>query len=721
MRVDEFVKQRLDPKCWKGKKIGTPKTKIKGGVRVNNCVPIEEDETGNVDDADSWQSQQADSRRAAETDKMSQQDAVAGGVAEGSLADMRAHFDKNDPVADRPKHEINNKMPAAIVAILQKINNKQAVNKEEYLKLLAYKKSQTAKNSLNEFAPGAGAEGGGEDPYKYPKPKRYARSADYFGQFEADHFDREKFDDATGVFKGYWGQTPIAYFKFADPARTGSDDPGMGWYYEPESISRGDDASAAPAVGRSAERKQQELGMIDQFLKSGQTPKPGSQIFQLMKRHGLAEGATVTRIDSKPIADFASNLKGYKHTDNWSQSGLDTGDDSYWNKHKLKVNSTKGLFAGDPRRTALYATGNAHETRYVEYTENGQPVVYFDKKDIPAMRSRKTYLTVFDADKFKKLPTGEWFSENPGTPIEQTPIGDPFKYIASQGWIVRVTDDLDKVFNQVKKMHKAGKIAQYGAEGMNESQQGVAEAVKKCPPATQDITLNLANRQKAIDEYGYGPLNPDMPNRKFWMKKVDEWNLDSAEEAQQSLCGNCAAFDIRQDTLDCIAQGIDSESPEDAAGVIDAGDLGYCKFLKFKCASRRTCDAWVTGGPLVDKDASVQQTEDGTWGMLEETYHGNEFDEAYGDMWFNEDEMLDEAEYQGRKVTLGKPMQGDVKKFKVYVKDPQTGNVKKVNFGDPDMRIKKSNPARRRSFRARHNCDNPGPRTSARYWSCRAW
>ena len=131
--------------------------------------------------------------------------------------------------------------------------------------------------------------------------------------------------------------------------------------------------------------------------------------------------------------------------------------------------------------------------------------------------------------------------------------------------------------------------------------QSVAEAAKKCPPATQDITMNLNNRQKAIDEYGYGPLNPDMPNRKFWMKKVDEWNLDSVEEAQSSLCGNCAAFDIRQDTLDCIAQGIDADSPEDAQGVIDAGDLGYCKFLKFKCASRRTCDAWVTGGPLMDK------------------------------------------------------------------------------------------------------------------------
>lgn len=105
----------------------------------------------------------------------------------------------------------------------------------------------------------------------------------------------------------------------------------------------------------------------------------------------------------------------------------------------------------------------------------------------------------------------------------------------------------------------------------------------------------------------------------------------------------------------------------------------------------------------------------------EETYEGDEFFENYGTMWFNEDDEMDEAEYQGRKVKLGKPMRGDVKKFKVYVKDPKTKNVKKVNFGDPDMKIKKSNPARRRSFRARHNCDNPGPRTKARYWSCRKW
>ncbi len=90
-------------------------------------------------------------------------------------------------------------------------------------------------------------------------------------------------------------------------------------------------------------------------------------------------------------------------------------------------------------------------------------------------------------------------------------------------------------------------------------------------------------------------------------------------------------------------------------------------------------------------------------------------------------DLLNEAEYQGRKVQLGKIMQGDVKKFKVYVKNAK-GKVVKVNFGfggksakGKRMVIKKNNPERRKSFRARHNCDNPGPRWKARYWACRTW
>ena len=131
----------------------------------------------------------------------------------------------------------------------------------------------------------------------------------------------------------------------------------------------------------------------------------------------------------------------------------------------------------------------------------------------------------------------------------------------------------------------------------------IAEAEIKCPPATQDISLNLKNRQSAIENEGYGPLNPNEPNNKFWEKKAEMWQLDSVEEAKKSLCGNCAAFDQTSKTLDCIAKGIgNDEGSEDPYDVIEAGDLGYCRFLKFKCAAKRTCDAWVVGGPLKDKE-----------------------------------------------------------------------------------------------------------------------
>ena len=109
---------------------------------------------------------------------------------------------------------------------------------------------------------------------------------------------------------------------------------------------------------------------------------------------------------------------------------------------------------------------------------------------------------------------------------------------------------------------------------------------------------------------------------------------------------------------------------------------------------------------------------------VKEIYWENELGESCG--YTFELEPIQEAEYQGRKVKLNKIMQGDQKKFKVYVKNPK-GNVVKVNFGQGGdakggtMRIRKSNPAARKSFRARHNCDNPGPKHKARYWSCRKW
>ncbi len=116
------------------------------------------------------------------------------------------------------------------------------------------------------------------------------------------------------------------------------------------------------------------------------------------------------------------------------------------------------------------------------------------------------------------------------------------------------------------------------------------------------------------------------------------------------------------------------------------------------------------------EDGIVIQATDAVYSLLES------YDSVYTDInkQVAKDDM-EEAKYQGREVPLGKPMKGDVKKSKVYVRNPKTGKVIKVNFGDKKMKIKKSNPGRRKSFRARHNCANPGPRTKARYWSCRAW
>jgi hypothetical protein len=122
-----------------------------------------------------------------------------------------------------------------------------------------------------------------------------------------------------------------------------------------------------------------------------------------------------------------------------------------------------------------------------------------------------------------------------------------------------------------------------------------------------------------------------------------------------------------------------------------------------------------------DEDLTLVESDLGTSVLLE----NGEW--VYLDVPVVDDSFINEAEYQGRKVQLGKIMQGDIKKFKVYVKNDK-GKVVKVNFGfggksakGKRMTIKKNNPERRKSFRARHNCDNPGPRWKPRYWACRTW
>lgn len=160
------------------------------------------------------------------------------------------------------------------------------------------------------------------------------------------------------------------------------------------------------------------------------------------------------------------------------------------------------------------------------------------------------------------------------------------------------------------------------------------EEAPKCPVATQNGEVNIKHRQIAIDRYGYGPLNPNNPNIKFWKKKAEMWKIVDIDEVKSARCNSCAAFNITSRMISCIEQGLNMtpESPampaptfnegeepiptapapeqefDDTEGAqmdqwdtIEAGKLGYCTMHKFKCAGSRTCNAWIEGGPVKDK------------------------------------------------------------------------------------------------------------------------
>lgn len=128
----------------------------------------------------------------------------------------------------------------------------------------------------------------------------------------------------------------------------------------------------------------------------------------------------------------------------------------------------------------------------------------------------------------------------------------------------------------------------------------LVEAKTGCPIATQDIHVNLKNRQHGIDEYHYGPANPEKPG-KYWKDAAKRWKTDEAT-AKTMKCANCAAFDISDKMYSCMTKGIEGDEKNiNALATIEMGDLGYCNFLHFKCAGARSCAAWVTGGPIFKK------------------------------------------------------------------------------------------------------------------------
>jgi hypothetical protein len=121
-----------------------------------------------------------------------------------------------------------------------------------------------------------------------------------------------------------------------------------------------------------------------------------------------------------------------------------------------------------------------------------------------------------------------------------------------------------------------------------------------CPPATQDISINLANRKSCVDKANYGPANPELDNQDFWKAKADLFNT-SVDQAKTMRCKNCAAFIQKEKMLACMQKGLANENiseEQNAKDIIDLANLGFCEIFDFKCAGERTCDAWLAGGPL---------------------------------------------------------------------------------------------------------------------------
>lgn len=140
-------------------------------------------------------------------------------------------------------------------------------------------------------------------------------------------------------------------------------------------------------------------------------------------------------------------------------------------------------------------------------------------------------------------------------------------------------------------------------EPVEEIEPIMAAAGDACPVATQDIKTNIANREKAIADGGYGPLNPNDTNPVFWAGKARRWSV-TPREAKKSLCGNCVMFIRTPKMLDCIASGIEAggSGEGNAWDAVDQAELGFCEAFDFKCAASRTCDAWVVGGPITEEE-----------------------------------------------------------------------------------------------------------------------
>lgn len=240
----------------------------------------------------------------------------------------------------------------------------------------------------------------------------------------------------------------------------------------------------------------------------------------------------------------------------------------------ISIKSDKPL--KDPKG-GLTAAGRAHFKR--TQGANLKPGVKGPADTPEKMRRKGSFLT-----RFYTNPSGPLVDEN----------GQPTRLaLAAAAWgepVPKTQADAAKLAAKGRRM-----LERYGK---NKTKADPANGEKSCPVATQDIGINIKNRQNAIETAAYGPLNPEEPNQDFWKKKADRWDV-TEDSAKKQRCGNCIMFVRTPRMLDCIEKALGNEEGNVAWDIIEAGDIGYCEAFDFKCHAARTCDAWVVGGPTV--------------------------------------------------------------------------------------------------------------------------
>lgn len=248
-----------------------------------------------------------------------------------------------------------------------------------------------------------------------------------------------------------------------------------------------------------------------------------------------------------------------------------------------------------------------------EFEENHFMSIVADEKSAKYVFAKDAEVLGLDDQRILDMKEILWAEETPTTPKEWAELA----YYRIKGDTVVVEDytDVSTAISAEEKLLVAAKEIRDDLDDsdfdeddyevfLEDEEEPVTAAAGACPPSTLDIKINLENREKAIQDGGYGPLNPAEPNEEFWDEKAQRWSI-SKDEAKKSLCGNCVMFITTTEMKNCIAQGIEQggSTEQNAWDAIDAAELGYCEAFDFKCAASRTCNAWVTGGPIDDTKA----------------------------------------------------------------------------------------------------------------------